>query len=408
MGEMRGREIDLDVTNMAHGGSAVARFDGRVVFVADAIPGEKVRARLVDDERPRFWRAVTTEVLEPSPDRRSHVWPEADLARDPAVRPGGADYGHIALDRQRQLKAGVLADALQRMAGVTREVSVEALPGEDDGTGWRTRERLHIGQDGRVGPYAARSHRVVEVADLPLATPVVRDVAPLRERMHGPGPVTVLSSSAGEGARVVVGEQQPRVIRELVGAREFEVDDTGFWQVHVAAPAVLSAAVQDAIEVDRFDPAAANLDLYGGVGLLAAAIGDRFGPTTRISSVESDARASGHARANLAEWVQARAVTDRVERYVGGLGGLDPVEAGRLADATVVLDPPRSGAGEAVLAPLAAVGPSQLVYVACDPVAFARDVAILAGLGYALDRLRAFDLFPNTHHLEVVATFRRA
>src|SRR5690606_8344087 len=197
------------------------------------------------DSKPRFWRADTVRVLEPSPDRRPHVWAEAALDRDPADRPGGADYGHIDLARPRALKAHVLTDALSRMAKTDREVTVEPLPGPGDGTGWRTRERLHVAGDGTVGPYAARSHRVVPVSGLPLAVPEVRDLAPLREPMPGAGSVTVLAPSGGGGARLVIGAQKPTVIRERVGDREFRVDDTGFWQVHAAAPATLSAAVHE-------------------------------------------------------------------------------------------------------------------------------------------------------------------
>jgi tRNA/tmRNA/rRNA uracil-C5-methylase (TrmA/RlmC/RlmD family) len=141
--------------------------------------------------------------------------------------------------------------------------------------------------------------------------------------------------------------------------------------------------------------------------LLGAAVGDRFGPDVRLTSVESDARATGHATENLADWAGAVAVTARVEHWVGGLRDLDPAARAGFQAATVVLDPPRSGAGRPVLDPLAAAGPAQIVYVACDPVAFARDVAVLAGHGYGLARLRAFDLFPHTHHVEAIGTFTR-
>jgi tRNA/tmRNA/rRNA uracil-C5-methylase (TrmA/RlmC/RlmD family) len=225
--------------------------------------------------------------------------------------------------------------------------------------------------------------------------------------MPGAKSVQVLAPSTGDGARLVIDAQKPSVIRERVGSRGFRVDDTGFWQVHAAAPETLSAAVQDAIDPAWFDEKAANLDLYGGVGLLAAAVGDRFGPGVRITTVESDARATEHAAENLAEWLGAAIVTERVERWTRSLADVSSLERSRLSAATVVLDPPRSGAGAAVLGALAAVGPAQIVYVACDPVAFARDVAVLGEVGYQLTGLRAFDLFPNTHHLEAVGSFRR-
>ncbi len=403
---MAGREVELEATKIAHGGVSVARLQSRVVFLADAIPGEKVIARVTDDTKPTFWRATTVRVLEPSPHRQAHVWAEAAVDRDPDDRAGGAEFGHVRLGHQRVLKAQVLAEGLQRMAGIERDVEVEGLPGPADGTGWRTRVRLHVDREGTAGPYAARSHRVIPVTSLPLANDAVREVAPLRERITGADTVDVLAPSSG-GARLIVGAQTPSVVRERVGDRAFRVDDSGFWQVHEGAALALTQAVQDAIDPALFDPRAANLDLYGGVGLLAAAVGDRFGRTVRITTVESDARATEHAAENLADWLGASAVTARVEHWVRSLADASAGERARLAAGTVVLDPPRAGAGRAVLEALAAVRAAQLVYVACDPIAFARDVGTLAGLGYRLDALRALDLFPHTHHVEAVGTLVR-
>jgi tRNA/tmRNA/rRNA uracil-C5-methylase (TrmA/RlmC/RlmD family) len=408
MGDMQGREVELEPQRIAHGGVAVARLDGRVVFVADAIPGERVLARITDDAKASFWRADSVRVLEPSPHRRPHVWAEAGIDRDPDDRAGGAEFGHIEIGHQRELKAAVLAESLQRFGGLERATAVEAVPGEPDGTRWRTRVRLHVAEDGTVGPFAARSHRVIPVTGLPLAVAAVEELAPLRDGLAGAGADTVDVLAPGDGeARLIVGRQAPSTIRERVGEREFRLDDGGFWQVHAAAPATLSSAVREAVDPDLFDPRAANLDLYGGVGLLAAALGDLAGPALRVTSVESDERATDHAAENLSEWVGAQAVTARVERWVRGLADASASERGRLAAATVVLDPPRSGAGRAVLEALAAVQPAQLVYVACDPVAFARDTGTLAALGYRLGSLRAFDLFPHTHHVEAVGRFVR-
>src|SRR5580658_8375552 len=171
---MLGKELDLEVTNVAHGGISVARHDGRVIFVSDAIPGELVRARITEDSKKSFWRADTVAVVRASEFRQAQVWSAASVERAPEDRAGGAEFGHIRIDHQRELKRQVLADSLLRMAGVDCAVAVEALPGNGDGTGWRTRVRLQVDADGRPGPFAARSHRVIEVNDLPLATAAVR------------------------------------------------------------------------------------------------------------------------------------------------------------------------------------------------------------------------------------------
>ncbi|MFW8745691.1 hypothetical protein ACOI9R_36740, partial [Mesorhizobium japonicum] len=167
------------------------------------------------------------------------MWAEAAVDRDPDDRPGGAEFGHIATAHQRELKAEVLQDALRRFGRIERATPVEPLSGAADGTRWRTRVRLHVAADGTVGPYAARSHRVVPVASLPLAVHEVEAIAP-RDGFAGADTVDVLAPSEGE-ARLIVGRQAPSTIRERVGDREFRLDDGGFWQVHRAAPEALSA-----------------------------------------------------------------------------------------------------------------------------------------------------------------------
>lgn len=422
--------IELDITGIAHGGVCVARHDGRVVFVADAIPGERVRARVTEARKKSFARAATVEVLVASPDRRPHIWPEAALERDPDERAGGAEFGHVSLERQRSLKAEVLDDALRRFGGLGDEqiaratdgfgVVVAAAPGDDEagGLGWRTRVRLHVDSErGQAGPYAARSRRVIPVASLPLANEQIGYIAPLDEPMPGVDTVDLVAPSAddprmlitAEGERTRAGENQ--AVRESVGGREFLVRAGGFWQVHREAPRMLFEAVRDAIrgldERGRFEAGAANLDLYGGAGLLAAAMGEAAGPALKVTSVEADPGATDDAAENLSELVGALAVTARVDRHLADLAAAPGAVRERLRRATVVLDPPRSGAGGEVCALLGELAPANLVYVACDPVALARDTATLIGLGYELDSLRAFDLFPHTHHLEALAVFVR-
>lgn len=427
-----GDEIELDITGIAHGGVSVARHDGRVVFVADAIPGERVRARVVEAKKKSFARAVTVSVLTESADRCEHVWPEASLERDPAQRVGGAEFGHITLSRQRELKAQVLTDAMQRFGGVEIAVEdeegaaaelaqlVEAVPGDDEanGLGYRTRVRLHVDPDtGAVGPYAARSRRVIPVASLPLATEGVNDVAPRGEPMPGLSTVDLIDPS-GDDPRMLVSAPGDRkrsgesgAVRELVGEREFIVRAGGFWQVHREAPAVLFGAVHemiaDLVAAGRFDAAATNLDLYGGAGLLAAAMLEAGGTGTKVTTVESDPGATDDAAENLADAVGALAVTARIDRYLTELLAAAPPVRERIRRGTVVLDPPRSGAGGSVTAQLIGLAPANIVYVACDPVALARDTKTLRESGYELTELRAFDIFPHTHHFESLAVFQR-
>ncbi|MBF4461868.1 MULTISPECIES: class I SAM-dependent RNA methyltransferase [unclassified Rathayibacter] len=412
-----GTEVELDISNVAHGGVFVARHEGRVVFVPDVLPGERVRVRVSEVRHDSFWRGEALEVLDASPHRVEHVWPEAALERRPQERAGGAEFGHAELAYQRELKRMVLIDSFARFARREVEVAVSPLAGDDasGGRGWRTRNRLHVDDAGRVGPYAARSHHVVTVRTLPLATAASAAVAPLDGRLT-PGSVVDLVDAAGsDGAAVLVHDPSDKrarrdrtVVTEFVADRAFRVDRTGFWQVHRGAAAVLFDAVQSAVDPASAEASAANHDLYGGVGLLAAALADRLGAGVRVTSVESEARATEHALENLADHVGARAVTARVDRYLrDAIAQADARERERWRAATVVLDPPRSGAGRPVTDALVELAPAQLVYVACDPVALARDVGALTSGGYELAGLEGFDLFPHTSHVEAVARLVR-
>ena len=410
MGEACAVDVELEVLRIAHGGVSVAELgsaddpDGpgerrRVVFVADTLPGERVLARITDATHDRFWRAETVRVLNQSPDRQPHLWAAAGVERPPEQRAGGAEFGHITPERQRALKEQVLRDALQRTGGLsTPEVdalgtAVRAVPGREDGSRSRTRLRLHVDQDGRVGPYASRSRTVVPVHDLPLAVERLEALLPDRSTAR-----SVDLVAAADGAFAATGRRSHGPIVEHAGGRDFGLEALGFWQVHPAAPDVLQAAVRAALGPD-FDPDADNLDLYGGVGLLAAAMADAGGPATRVSTVESDRAATDHAARNLADLPRVRAVTARVDQFLA--------RPRRRPGATVVLDPPRSGAGAEVVRAIAESDPARVVYVACDPVALARDLKTFRGLGWRPVRLEAFDLFPNTHHLEAVAALVR-
>jgi tRNA/tmRNA/rRNA uracil-C5-methylase (TrmA/RlmC/RlmD family) len=351
------RVLDLEVGPVAHGGHCVARADGRVVFVRHALPGERVRAVVTEDRHGSFCRADVLAVLVPSPDRVEApcVWARAGGC-------GGCDYQHATPAAQRRLKADVLAEQLQRLAGVDRadfDTEVEELPG--GALGWRHRMRLAVGPDGQAGLRAHRAHDVIPIADCLLAptgmlTPVLertwRPGDEVQVELDGDGEVHV-SSGAGRDRRPV-----PR----RVAGREWLVPPGSFWQVHPALADTLCEVVAEWAESDR-----------------------------------DAVRSGAEALADL-PWVQWR--VGRVERVMAELAEMWRPDV-------VVADPPRKGLGRGVVDQLVAVGPARLVYVACDPAALARDVALLAERGYRLERLRAFDAFPMTHHLEAVALFLR-
>lgn len=385
----------LQIDSFAHGGFGVARDDGRVVFVSDAIPGETVVAELTE-EKKSFARAVTLEVVEPSPHRVPHVWPEADVTRAPADRPGGADLGFVEIEHQRLLKREVVEDALRRFGGGAAPFG---MVGVEPTVGWRTRVGLHVNDAGVAGPRAARSHTVVPVTNYPLAHPAIVEAAPWDTRFPGAERVDLVAPSTGELRTLVrlPGERPDptRTVTERVHGRDFRVAESGFWQVHSAAAETLQTAVADAIREDLLNTNVEHLDLYGGVGLLAVPLMTVVGASAKLVTVEASARATELAQENLSDWLGSRAETSTVEEFLRR----NEIQSG----ATVVLDPPRAGAGREVVERLAQSGAAQIVYVACDPVAFARDLGTFRSLGWDVEHLNAYDLFPQTHHVELVA-----
>ncbi|CAN5758020.1 class I SAM-dependent RNA methyltransferase [soil metagenome] len=396
-----GTEMVLDVERVAHGGHCVARYAGRVVFVRHTLPGEQVRAVVTGvGSGGRFLRADAVQVLRSVPGRVDRPCPWSGPGRC-----GGCDWQHADLALQREMKAAVVREQFDRLAGLDlaqllgREVVVEPVPGDRTGLGWRTRVEFAVDGTGRPGLRAHRSHEVVRVTDCPIAHPRVLETGVLGRSFPGAEAVDVIAPSVGEAVVVEVsgGRAAAPTVRERVPGGpdlEFALGARGFWQVHPGAAATFLMTVLDWLEPA---PGERALDLYAGVGLFAAALADAVGEDGAVLAVERDRTAVGHAQHNLAgrPWVEVR--RDRVDRAVRRL-----TRAQVRAD-VVVLDPPRSGAGRAVVRDVVALGPRAVAYLACDPAALARDVAYAAEVGYRIRDLRAFDAFPMTHHIECIA-----
>ena len=385
-----GERYEVRAERVAHGGFVVARHFGVVVFVRHALPGERVVALVTEgQEGDRFLRADAVEVLEASPDR---VAPPCPFSGPGAC--GGCDFQHVALPAQRALKAAVVAEQLHRLAGLTVEVTVEAVG--DDGLDWRTRVQWAVTSDGEVGLRKHRSHDVVPVDDCRIAHPDLPDVTDTK--WPDATEVESIVSSTGQQLRLVTTADGttyadgPHELTEQAAGRTWQVTGSGFWQVHPAAADTLVAAVLDGLAPEPGERAA---DLYSGVGLFSGVLAEAVGLTGHVVAVESDPVAVDDARVNLADLPHVSVLADRVDRALGA----DVVGTRDL----VVLDPPRTGAKRDVVAGIARLEPRAVAYVACDPAALARDVAIFAEHGYVLESLRAFDLFPMTHHVECVA-----
>jgi tRNA/tmRNA/rRNA uracil-C5-methylase (TrmA/RlmC/RlmD family) len=382
---------------VAHGGHFIARHEGVVVFVRHALPGERVRVQVTEgDTTSSYLRADVVEVLSASPLR---VQPPCPFA-GPGMC-GGCDFQHVEISTQRELKAFVVREQLKRLARLDAQVTVEPVHGDLDGLAWRSRMTYAVSPFGRAGLRKHRSHDLVPIdvcrighPDLPAVTDQLwPDADSVEAIVSGTGEQLRLVSS--RGTLFADGSQQ---LHESTRGRDFRVTRSGFWQVHPGAADALSDAVLDGLQPEAGDRA---LDLYSGVGLFAATLADGVGPTGSVLAIESDALACEDATLNLADLPHVAVVRDEVER------ALRRRTPGERAD-LVVLDPPRTGAKRRVVEQISGLRPRAVAYVACDPAALARDIAIFAEHGYLLQGLRAFDLFPMTHHVECVAILRPA
>lgn len=351
-----------------------------MVFVRHAIPGERVVVEITEGtDGDRFWRGDAVLVVSPSPDRVEAPCPYAG----PGLC-GGCDFQHVAVRAQRDLKTAVVREQLVRLGRLDASsplvtgLRVEAVPvpgRADDGLRWRTRQRYAVLPDGRPAMRAHRSHELVAIDDCLIAAEGARPA----DADEPVGPDEVVA--------------QGLVHHEVSAAgatHAFTAAADGFWQVHPEAPRVLVEAVLGLLAPQ---PGERALDLYSGVGLFARFVGGVTG--ARVVAVEGDRAACQHARGNLSA-LEAAVVecgpTDKVLRD----GFDEPFDL-------VVLDPPREGAKRAVVEQVVDRRPRAVAYVACDPAALGRDVAIFAEHGYELTAIRAFDLFPMTHHVECVA-----
>ncbi|MFC8585260.1 class I SAM-dependent RNA methyltransferase [Streptomyces sp. NPDC057217] len=428
-----GEEYEVEVGPVAHGGHCIARTEaGRVLFVRHALPGERIVARVTEgEETSRFLRADAVEILDPSKDRVEAPCPFAGPGKC-----GGCDWQHAKPGAQRRLKGEVIAEQLQRLAGLTPEEAGwdgTVMPAEGDKLPagevpqWRTRVQYAIDPEGRAGLRKHRSHDVEVIDHCMIAAEGVSELGVEKRTWEGMASVEAIAASGSNDRQVILtprpGARLPLVeldkpvsvmrvdekdggvhrvhgrafVRERADERTHRVGSGGFWQIHPKAADTLMKAVMQGLLPRKGDTA---LDLYCGVGLFAGALADRVGDQGAVLGIESGKRAVEDARHNLQHFDRVRIEQGKVESVLPRTG-ITQVDL-------IVLDPPRAGAGKQTVHHLTTLGARRIAYVACDPAALARDLGYFRERGYRVRTLRAFDLFPMTQHVECVAILEPA
>jgi 23S rRNA (uracil1939-C5)-methyltransferase len=383
---------DFTLTGVVAGGDAIAReASGRVVFVRGGLPGEQVRAKIVEQKKD-FARAELVEVVTASPHRTSLPCAHARSGC------GGCGWMHSSVEGQREMKLQIVMDALRRTGGVAEpHVAMgPILPSE----GFRTSLRMVVTGD-RLAFRKARSHDTVVIDDCLVAHPLLQEI--IAEGRFPKADEVSLRVGVSSGERTVLIDPRPiyrdgflpagvasgprAMVHEEVAGRTFQITATSFFQTRTDGAAALVDVVGEAA-----GPLAGKtfIDAYGGVGLFASALG----ADASVTSIEESPSSSLDARANLADR-DATLVCSSIERW-------QPTPAD-----VVIADPSRKGLGAAAIDVLARCAAERFVLVSCDPVAMARDTKLLATRGYALASATMVDLFPHTPHVEVVARFDR-
>jgi tRNA/tmRNA/rRNA uracil-C5-methylase (TrmA/RlmC/RlmD family) len=414
--------LELKVEQAVAGGRCLARHDGKVVLVAGALPGERVRVRLTREDK-RFAEGEAVEILEPHPSRREAPCPHAADC-------GGCDFQTADRDLQLAMKRQIVVDAFRRIAKMDVETSLVGPEAVGPEFGWRNRLRLSFDPSGRPGLLRRASHDVIGIDDCLLMTPEfgktllpwMRLLPPWKKagvRFDSEGRAVLLLESGNppnERDRRRFGkltkgmEPPPSLIgvltdqiplagkRELtfrVRQTELKADAANFFQVNPGVTEHLVGLVEAGLGEER----GLLLDLYAGVGLFAACLGRGF---QKVIASEADSRAARYLKKNL------KRAGFRSEARPAESAEVTLREVPREAMETVILDPPRIGLSAVVRQELIRRAPRRIVSVSCDPATAARDVAALVAAGWNLDRLTAVDLFPVTAHVETVAVLTRA
>lgn len=380
-----GQIVTVEPEKLVAGGESLSRIEGFPVFARDLYPGDLARVRVLEVKKG-FARAEMVELARPSPLRRLSPCPVSRQC-------GGCDWTELRLDAQLRAKREILLESLTRIGRIDRD-AIPPIRIHDSPLNYRLRSRLHVSGDGRLGFFAPSSHVVVPLPEsCEVVGPETLRAAPrLRsdssidavlffedaDRLHAVG--LPLRENAGEATLDV-------------GGRTWTTSVDAFFQVNRHLLETMQSLVFSlSASTQRVDLA---YDLYGGAGFFAWPLSKHF---RRVITVESSPSGHVSARRNMRDVPHVHAREVAVETFI---------ESAEPAD-LIFLDPPRAGAAPGVIDSVATLARESVCYLSCDPVTFSRDVSRLLRRGWILHEIHLLDLFPNTHHVETLAAFRRA
>ncbi len=404
--------IRLQLTGMAHGGEALGRHEGKVIFVPYALPGEEVLVEIVQD-KDRYARARLLEVVRPSPDRLEPRCPHFGTC-------GGCQWQHVAYEAQLRFKEQVLRDQLERIGGVSKPPLKPSL-GAHDPWFYRNHVQSHLNEEGRLGFFAFRGREVVPIEVCYIMHPLIEEVFRALDLAFPQLKRLSIKVGTRTGQKLLILEMEEDLIPALevdeplscveflndgtlltlvgdshiveeVGGRCFRISAASFFQANTEQLERLIEVVRGYLAPQGHE---VLLDAYCGVGTFGLSLAREVG---QVIGVEESDSALADARFNAQEGENVEFIGGRVEDALPDLVRVD----------LAILDPPRQGCGREAITQLVRLAPARIIYVSCHPAALARDVKRLREGGYHLVEAQPVDMFPQTYHIEAVALLERS
>ena len=384
-----GEILTLDIGNIANGGHFVARHDNQIIFVRHAISGETAKVK-VTAINSRFAFGDAVEILKPSKDRIS---PPCKYSHPEGC--GGCDFQHINYNVQSDLKKEVLKDQFKRITKI--DILPEIITANpSNGLHWRSRLNLAISENKKVGLRAHKSNNVIEIDECLIALKEINKSDIFSANWDSKENLNISCSSTNQinisqVNKSIIG---PDKLTENVDKNEYTISPKSFWQSHINAPSLLlQQVIKDAdIQHDQI-----VCDLYGGVGLFTLPISKLIGKNGQIHLIEMNDTCIEDANIMFEHIDNIYIHHGTVEQKLGSVKKID----------TIILDPPRNGVSKQVINQMIEKKPNTIIYVSCNPSTLARDSKILLDNKYSLSNIVGLDLFPMTHHLESVASFKK-
>lgn len=388
----RGRRLQVALEGMGRLGEAMAEVDGKPVFVFGGIPGEEVEVEVIREHR-HYVAAKVVEVDSASPFRIEPECKYFGLCT-------GCQWQHIGYQHQLELKRLAVEDALRRVGGILEAQVLPTLPSPNQ-LGYRNHARFTVGRrEGVLGFVNRETRRFIEVDECLLMAPWINDaLGKLKGHCSETSQVAIrYGSQSGDwliqptlsdpGVPFPTGQKN---YLEMVGGVDFKVSSPAFFQVNIPQLERMVDLLRDALSLSGDETL---VDAYAGVGTFASLLAPFVG---KVIAIEESAAAIADAYENIALRDNVSIMKGKTENVLADLQGV--VDC-------IVLDPPRSGCQGEALSAVAKLAPRKVAYVSCDPQTLARDLKILTQGPYQIESVQPLDMFPQTHHVECLATLQ--